>query len=85
MDPSGELSGGAAFKEIRDFKKLLLRDPDGLAGALTGKLLAYALGRNIGYSDRAEIARIVASVKPGHYGFRSLIHELVQSAVFRAP
>jgi hypothetical protein len=85
VDPSGELAGGSAFKEIRDFKKLLLRDPDGLAGALTGKLLAYALGRNIGFSDRAEIARIVAAVKPGHYGFRSLILEIVSSPVFRAP
>jgi hypothetical protein len=85
VDATGELPGGAAFKEIRDFKKLLLRDPDGLAGALTGKLLAYALGRNIGFSDRAEIARIVASVKPGNYGFRSLILEIVTSPVFHAP
>lgn len=85
VDASGELPGGAAFKEIRDFKKLLLRDKDGLAAALTGKLLAYALGRSMGFADRAEIARIVASVKPGNYGFRSLILELVQSPVFRAP
>jgi len=85
VDASGQLAGGEAFQEIRDFKKLLLRDPDGLAGALTGQLLAYALGRSPGFSDRPEIARIVAAVKPKHYGFRSLILELVQSPVFRAP
>jgi hypothetical protein len=39
----------------------------------------------MGFSDRAEIARIVAAVKPGSYGFRSLIHEIVQSPAFRAP
>lgn len=82
---SGELATGEGFKEIRDFKKLLLRDPDGLAAALGGKLLAYALGRPMGFSDRAELSRIVASVKPGQYGFRSLILEIVSSPTFRAP
>lgn len=85
VDASGELAGGAAFKEIREFKKLLLRDKDGLASALAGKLLSYALGRPLGFSDRAEIARTVAAVKPGNYGFRSLILEIVQSPGFRAP
>ena len=85
MDASGELAGGTAFKEIREFKKLLLQDKDRLAAALSGKLLAYALGRGMGFSDREEIARIVASVKGGNYGFRSLIHEIVQSPTFRAP
>jgi hypothetical protein len=82
---SGELATGEAFKEIRDFKKLLLRDPDGLAAALSGKLFSYALGRPMGFSDRAEIARIVETVKPGAYGFRSLILGIVQSPTFRAP
>jgi hypothetical protein len=85
VDASGELPGGGGFKEIREFKKLLLRDKDGLAGALTGKVLSYALGRSLGFSDRAEIARIAGSVKASHYGFRSLIHEIVQSPSFRAP
>lgn len=85
VDASGELPGGAPFKEIRDFKKLLLRDKDGLANALAGKLLAYALGRAMGFSDRTEIARIVRSAAARNYGFRSLIHEIVQSPTFRAP
>ena len=85
VDASGELAGGAAFKEIREFKKLLLRDKDGLAAALAGKLLAYALGRGMGFSDREEIARLVGSVRSGNYGFRSLVHEIVQSPTFRAP
>ena len=85
VDATGELAGGTPFREIRDFKKLLLRDKDGLAAALAGKLLAYALGRGMGFSDRAEIDRIVAAIKPGNYGFRSLILEIVQSPMFRAP
>jgi hypothetical protein len=85
VDASGTLPDGAAFQEIRAFKKLLLRDPDGLARALTGKLLAYALGRGMGFSDREDIARIVAAVKGKNYGFRSLVHEIVRSPTFRSP
>ena len=85
VDASGQLQDGTAFREIREFKKLLLRDKDGLAAGLAGKLLEYALGRAAGFSDRAEIARIVATVRPGNYGFRSLIHEFVQSPTFRTP
>jgi hypothetical protein len=85
VDPSGELATGEPFKEIRDLKKLLLRDKEGLASGLSAKLLAYALGRPVGFSDRAEIARVVAAVKPGNYGFRALILEIVSSPTFRAP
>jgi hypothetical protein len=85
VDASGALPDGAAFKEIREFKKLLLRDKDGLARALAGKLLAYGLGRGMGFSDREDVGRIVAAVQAKNYGFRSLVHEVVQSATFRSP
>jgi hypothetical protein len=85
VDASGELLAGGGFKEIREFKKLLLRDKDGLASALAGKILAYALGRGMGFSDRAELERVAGSVRASNYGFRSLIHEIVQSPAFRAP
>ena len=85
VDASGELADGSAFREIRDFKKLLLRDQDGLARALAGKLLAYGLGRGVGFSDREDLARVAAAAKAKNYGFRSLVHEVVQSASFRSP
>lgn len=85
VDASGALAGGAPFRDIREFKALLMKDPDGLAAALASKLLAYALGRAVGFSDRDDVARIVTSVRPKHYGFRSLIHEIVASPTFRSP
>ncbi|HLF92605.1 MAG TPA: DUF1592 domain-containing protein, partial [Planctomycetota bacterium] len=85
VDASGELAGGAAFREIREFKKLLLRDRDGLARALAGKLTAYSLGRGVGFSDREELDRVVSAVRGRDYGFRSLVHEVVQSVLFRSP
>jgi len=85
VDAAGVLPDGTAFQGIRDFKKLLLRDPDGLARGLTSKLLAYALGRGVGFSDRDDVARIVAAAKANRYGFRSLLHEIIQSETFRSP
>jgi hypothetical protein len=85
VDAAGALPDGTAFQGIRDFKKLLLKDPDGLARALTSKLLAYALGRGIGFSDRDDVGRIAAAAKAKNYGFRSLLHEIVRSETFRSP
>jgi mono/diheme cytochrome c family protein len=85
VDASGETASGEAFKDVRDFKRILLQDPDALGRALAGKLLAYALGRGIGFSDREDVARIVAAVRERNYGFRSLVHEVVRSAAFVSP
>jgi hypothetical protein len=85
VDAAGTLPGGEAFKGIREFKALIVKDADGLARALAGKLLAYALGRGVGFSDREELARLAAAVKPRNYGFRSLIHEITASGAFRSP
>jgi hypothetical protein len=76
---------GPGFQDIREFKKRLLQDKDGLAAALAGKLTAYALGRGLGFSDRAEIAKVVEAAKAKNYGFRSLLHDVVQSPLFRSP
>jgi hypothetical protein len=76
---------GRPFVDIREYKQLLLADETALPDALTRVLLTYSLGRNLGFSDRPEVARIVAAVKPNDYGLRSLIHEVVQSPAFRQP
>lgn len=73
------------FADIRDYKRLLLEDPDRIARCLAGKLLTYALGRGLGFSDRPTVERIVGTVKERNYGFRTLLHEVVQSDLFRSP
>ena len=83
VDPSGQLAGGRTFSDIREFKKLLLSDREQIARCLTEKLLTYALGRGLGFSDRRAVNAIVASVAERQYGFRSLIHAVVQSDAFR--
>jgi hypothetical protein len=85
VDASGTLPDGREFAGIRDFKQLLLEDEAILARPLTRLLLTYSLGRNLGFSDRPEVERIVNKVKDNDYGLRSIIHEVVASQTFRQP
>ena len=71
------------FQNIDEFKQLLLKDKDQLARALAEKLLTYATGAAPATADRPEIDAIVARVRDKNYGFRTLVHEIVQSKVFQ--
>ena len=60
-----------------------LRDKDQLARSLTTKLLTYSTGGAPTKPDHPEIEAIVARVRNKNYGFRSLLHEVVQSELFQ--
>ncbi len=84
--PDVELGGvtpnGKAFKNIDDYKKILLEDKDQLARNLTEKLLIYSTGADIQFADREVVEQIVAALRVKNYGFRTLVHEVVQSRLF---
>ena len=83
VDASGELPDGRPFTDIRDFKRLLLADQRQLARNLARQLTVYATGAPVHFSDRTEIERMLDRTAKGQFGVRSLIHELVQSRLFR--
>jgi len=83
VDAAGELPDGRAFRDVREFKKLLRTEDVALARNLTRQLAIYATGAPVHFSDREAIEQIVAAAKPHDYGVRSLIHALVQSDLFR--
>ncbi|MGE3808884.1 MAG: DUF1592 domain-containing protein [Gemmataceae bacterium] len=85
VDGSGQLPDGQRFADVRAFKKLLLRDADQIARCLTEKLLTYGTGRTLGFSDRAAVHDLVARARAEKFGFRSLLHEVIQSETFRQP
>jgi hypothetical protein len=82
VDTSGALSTGETFAGIREFKTFLRRDSERVARGVTEKLLAYGLGRGLGFSDRATLREIVERAAEKNYGFRSLIKEVVVSEAF---
>jgi hypothetical protein len=83
VDAGDALPDGRRFKDIDEFKELLLKDKDQLARALAGKLLVYATGGSPSIADRPEIEAIVHATQPKDYGFRTLVHEIVQSKLFQ--
>jgi len=84
VDAADVLPDGRRFQDIDEFKQLLLADKDQLARGLTEKLLTYATGAAPTTGDRAEIAEIVHNIADKDYGFRLLVHEIVQSKAFQS-
>ncbi len=83
VDPADVLLDGRRFQNIDDFKQLLLTDKDRIARALTTKLLTYSTGGALEEIDRAKLEEILGKIQEKNFGFRSLIHEIVQSELFR--
>ncbi|MFN0020398.1 MAG: DUF1592 domain-containing protein [Pirellulaceae bacterium] len=83
VDPSDVMEGGEKFENVDQFKQLLLKDKPLLARALATKLITYSTGRAPQTSDRDAVEAIVTKVSEKDYGLRSLIHEIVQSELFR--
>jgi hypothetical protein len=84
VDPADALPDGRRFRDIDEYKKLLLEDKDQLARALAEKLLAYSTGAAPTKADKPEVEATVRKVRDGKYGFKSLIHEIVQSPIFQS-
>jgi hypothetical protein len=82
IDPADELADGRKFQNIDELKQLLLEDKDLLARALASKLITYGTGRAPESADKAQIDLVVAKAKEKAYGFRALVHEVVQSPLF---
>jgi hypothetical protein len=83
VDPSGELPGGARFSDVRELKQCLVNDEEQLARNLVQQLAVYATGARIRFSDRPIIAKMLARSRASGYGVRTMVHELVQSDLFR--
>ena len=85
VDATGRTAGGDPFTDVRQFKRLIAQHESTIVRGLTRKLLTYAIGRRIGFADREYVEQIAENIEPKHNGFRSLIHEVVQSPLFQRP
>ncbi|MCE9565135.1 MAG: DUF1592 domain-containing protein [Planctomycetes bacterium] len=84
VDASDVLPDGRRFGNIDEFKQLLLKDKDQLARALAEKMLTYATGGAPTKADRPEIDTLIAGLRSKDYGFRTMVHEVVQSKMFQS-
>ncbi len=83
VDAGDALPDGRSFRDIDEYKKLILDDKDQLARNLTEKLIEYGTGAGPAHADQPQVEIIVSRLREKNYGFRTLIHEVVQSALFQ--
>ncbi len=84
VDAAGELPDGRPFADIREFKQMIRADDAMLARNLVQQFLIFGTGAPIRFSDRLAITQILERARPSDYGIRSLIHEIIQSDLFRS-
>ncbi len=82
VDASGEMANGERFDGFVDFRDRLASDDDRLARTLATKLLTFATGREMGFSDRPLIEKIVAKSKLNDHRIGDLIELVVSSTAF---
>jgi hypothetical protein len=83
VDSAGALPDGRAYKDVREFKSIVVKDELPVARNLAKQLVTFATGAPVRFSDRAELEQILQHAAASHYGVRTLVHEIVQSALFQ--
>ncbi|MEO1615914.1 MAG: DUF1592 domain-containing protein [Planctomycetota bacterium] len=83
VDASGEFGSGASFANFVEFRDQLSKQDARLAKAFVTKLLTFATGRHMGFSDRPEINRIVQDAAKEGYRTTDLLHAVIASHLFQ--
>ena len=83
IDASATLPDGQALNGVSGLRTYLLAHREQVAGALTEKLLTYALGRGVEYYDQPSIRKILRDAAPTNYRWSSLILGIVNSTPFQ--
>jgi hypothetical protein len=82
VDASGTTLSGANVEGLSGLRALLLDQPEQFPRTVTEKLMAYAVGRRLEYSDRPIVRKIVADAAARNYRWSSLILGIVKSPAF---
>jgi hypothetical protein len=83
IDVTGALPDGTKFEGAKGLRDALLARPEVFMATLTEKLLTYALGRGLEYSDAPAVRSIVREVAKSDYRLSSLVMGIVQSQPFQ--
>lgn len=83
VDASTTLPGGATVDGLADLKRHLLEDElDAVALSFIEHMYAYALGRDVSFTDEEDLAAILAAVRAEGLRARSVVHAIVHSPAF---
>jgi hypothetical protein len=83
VDSTGKLPDGRELKNLDELKKYLLTERrQQFAQALTSKLLAYAMGRSLEFSDEPLVEEITKKSLKNGLRLQSLVESIVTSKAF---
>ena len=83
VDSAGELPDGSEFDDVNEFRSLLKARSPQIARNLLEQFVVYATGTPVSFGDHQTVESMMASLARNNYGVRSMIHEVVQSELFR--
>jgi hypothetical protein len=83
VEPAGQIFDGTKVDGPVTLRKALLSRPENFVDTLTEKLLTYALGRALVYSDMPAIRGIVHDASRNDYRFSSIVLGIVKSVPFQ--
>jgi hypothetical protein len=83
IDASASLPDGVSFDGVKGLKKVLLERKEDFCRCLCEKMLTFALGRGLEYTDKYAIDSIARELKEHEYRFSSLVLAIVKSEPFQ--
>ena len=83
IDAGGGLPSGDTFNGIVGLRQALLKRPDRFVGAVTEKLLTYALGRGVEPYDGPAVRAILRDSQSDDYRFSTVVLNIVKSTPFQ--
>ena len=83
VDAAGEVPDGRTFRDVKEFKRLVLGDEVSVARNLAKQLVVYATGAPVRFTDRDQLEQILQRASARRYGVRTLVEEIVRSELFQ--
>ena len=83
IDATGQLPSGLSFDGPQGLRDAVLRRPELFVGVVVERLLTYALGRGVEYSDYPTVRAIVRDAAQTNYRFSDLVASIAKSLPFQ--
>jgi mono/diheme cytochrome c family protein len=82
IDASAQFPDGTRFEGLAGLRTLIVNRREDVVRTLTGKLLAYALGRGLDHHDLPVIRKIVRDAEAANYSWSAIVTGIVKSVPF---
>jgi hypothetical protein len=82
IDTTASLPDGTSFDGVSGLRAMIASHKEDFVRTVTGKLLAYAIGRGLTASDYPAVRTIVRDAAPSDYRWSAIVAGIVQSVPF---